>query len=647
MRRADTPTTTVRRGPTPLRGRAALVLLALGVLVAAADPALAGSLELEPVAGDLITPTLVTSARDGSNRLFVVEQHGIVKVLKPGAGAPAVFLDMRDKVVTGAQQGLTGLAFHPQHASNRKLYVHYTRRIDNATVIAEFRASPTNPDVADPTSEHVLLEVVEPLPSLASGGLAFGPDGYLYIGIGNAGEGGDPSNSAQALHRLVGKMLRIDIDQSYNGLPYAVPPTNPFYGTIPGRDEIYAYGLRNPWRFSFDRLTGELYAGDVGENSREEIDRITSGGNYGWRIREGTICSGLDPAHCDEPGFIGPIVDYAHTQGRCAVMGGHVYRGTRGTLPSGTYVFGDFCSGEIFALDGAGMRVLLTTSLVISSFGEDESGELYVVDWLGAVYRLTASEAPRSGLLASILPGSRSVQVGATATAFATMIWTGQGQATGCKITLLTSFLTGTFMYQTTSPATNQLVGTPNTPATIESGGSQTFLIAFTPSGSFDARELLLGFQCDGVAPAPVVPALHTLLLSAANAPTPDIVAMVATEKQDGIVTMPAGGFGAFAVATTNLGLGAPIRVSTDTGGAALPIEVILCPTEPTLGGCNASPTATVTLPIASGATPTFAVFVRATGSVPFDPTNHRLNVRFSDIAGVTRGLTSVAIRTP
>jgi glucose/arabinose dehydrogenase len=337
--------------------------------------AAAPEIQLHPVVSSLTSPLLVTSAGDGSDRLFIVEQAGLIKVLEPGATTPAVFLDLSAKVMTGDQQGLLALAFHPQYSSNRRFFVDYTRASDSATVVAEYRVSATDANVADP-AETILLVIPEPLPNVTGGTLAFGPDGFLYIGVGIAGVDNDPANTAQDLNGLLGKILRIDVDHPAGGLPYSSPPDNPFVGATAGRDEIFAYGLRNPWRFSFDRLTGDLFAGDVGNRLREEVNRITRSGNYGWRVREGLICSGNDPLSCDAPGFVPPLADYEHTGGRCAVIGGHVYRGTRGSLPAGSYVFGDFCSGEIFVLQDGAMRLLLATSLIISSFGEDQAGEL-------------------------------------------------------------------------------------------------------------------------------------------------------------------------------------------------------------------------------------------------------------------------------
>jgi hypothetical protein len=269
------------------------------------------------------------------------------------------------------------------------------------------------------------------------------------------------------------------------------------------------------------------------------------------------------------------------------------------------------------------------------------------VDWLGTVYRIHATtDAAALGLVAAVLPGTRSVRVGAAATVFATMIWTGPGTATDCEITPLTP-VPGDFMYQTTAPGNNHPTGSPNTPVSIASGASQTFLIAFTPTAPFDARELLLGFRCANAPAAAVIPGLDTLLLSATIQPVADIVALAATAGNDGIVNVPGtGGAGAFAVATTNLGAETLITVSVDTGAAELPVTASICRTGGPLGMCVGTLAPSVTLEIGRAATPTFTVVVTATGPVAFDPTYHRVHVRFKDGAGVTRGLTSVAIRT-
>jgi glucose/arabinose dehydrogenase len=353
-----------------------------------------GAIQLNPVVtSGLSNPVFVTHAGDGSNRLFIVEQGGIVKVLQPGASAPTNFLDIHTKVVAGGEQGLLGLAFHPQYAGNGRFFVYYTRAGDGTLVIAEYGVS-ADRNVAL-TAETVLLTIPHPTNTNHNGGmLAFGSDGFLYAGVGDGGSANDPPNNAQNLNVLLGKILRIDVNPpAGSGVPYLSPTTNPFYGPTPGLDEIFAYGLRNPWRFSFDRATHQQWVGDVGQGAREEVDTpIVSGGNYGWRVFEGFACTNNDPALCASPqNYIFPIFDYAHTLGRCSITGGYVYRGSGGALPVGTYVYGDFCSGEIFGWDGSSQSVLLDTALNISSFGEDQAGELYVVGLGGTVHKIVAS----------------------------------------------------------------------------------------------------------------------------------------------------------------------------------------------------------------------------------------------------------------
>ena len=347
----------------------------------------AAQIQLSPVVSGLSSPVFVGNAGDGSDRLFIVEQGGIIKVLQPGSSTPAVFLNITTSVLSGGERGLLGLAFHPQYSTNRRFFVFYTQQTDGALVIADYFASATNPNVAVAT-ERRILTIPHSFAGNHNGGMiAFGGDGYLYIGVGDGGGGNDPQNNAQNTGNLLGKILRIDI----NAFPYTSPPGNPFLGSHPGRDEIYAYGMRNPWRFSFDRLNDQMWVGDVGQGAREEVDTpIVSGGNYGWRVFEGTLCNpNTDPQLCGNPGYIPPLFDYEHTGGRCSLTGGYVYRGSAGALTQGTYAYGDFCSGEIFAWDGNNQSVLLTTPFSISSFGEDESGELYVVDLGGTISKIT------------------------------------------------------------------------------------------------------------------------------------------------------------------------------------------------------------------------------------------------------------------
>lgn len=352
----------------------------------------AQTVQLQPVISGLSQPVFLTHANDGSGRLFILELPGIITILHPDRSTTP-FLDIRSKVRCCGERGLLGLAFHSRFRETGRFFVNYTRVPDGATVVAEYRVSGTDANQAD-TAERVLLTIPQPFENHNGGMIAFGPDGYLYIGMGDGGSGNDPQNRAQNVNDLLGKMLRIDIDRTSPGLPYANPETNPFFGPTPGADEIYAVGFRNPWRFSFDRVTGQLLAGDVGQNAREEIDLVVRGGNYGWRVFEGNRCTNLDPARCDPAAFVGPITEYINGQGGgCSVTGGYVYRGLRQTLPQGAYVYGDFCTGVIYVLKAGVPSVLMDTALSISSFGEDESGEIYVVNLSGQIFRLAGPAA--------------------------------------------------------------------------------------------------------------------------------------------------------------------------------------------------------------------------------------------------------------
>jgi glucose/arabinose dehydrogenase len=342
--------------------------------------------QLTTVASGLSAPLFVGHAGDGSNRLFIVEQAGVIKVLAPGSSTPSVFLDIRSRVNCCGERGLLGLAFHPQYPTNGRFFVFYTRG-DGALTIAEYSVS-ANPNVAN-TAEALLLTIPHADFGNHNGGMiAFAPDGYLYIGTGDGGGGNDPFQAGQDTNTLLGKILRINV--STPGA-YSNPADNPFVNA-PGLDEIFAFGLRNPWRFSFDRITGQMWVGDVGQNAREEVNTpIVRGGNYGWRIFEGFQCTGLGPPACNAAAYLPPVIDYAHSAGRCSITGGYVYRGTVGALPNGTYVYGDLCTGEIFTWNGTAQSLLFDTPMSISSFGEDEQGELYVVNHSGTVSRFAAS----------------------------------------------------------------------------------------------------------------------------------------------------------------------------------------------------------------------------------------------------------------
>ena len=347
------------------------------------------------VATGFESPVDIQFPPDDSGRMFVVEQPGRIRVAAASGLATAPFLDITDRVNSrGNEQGLLGLAFHPWFAENSVFFVNYTDN-GNHNVIARFRRS-GDPNFADPSSETVLVSIDDPFPNHNGGVLAFGPDGYLYAGMGDGGSGGDPLGSGQNTGSLLGKILRLDVD---GGEPYAIPRDNPF-APSGGRPEVWAYGLRNPWRMSFDPSTGDLYIGDVGQGTWEEVDLLPAGApggaNFGWNYREGAHAfAGSAPAATR---FIDPISEYNHSEGGCSITGGYVYRGR---MPewNGIYLYGDFCTGKLWGLlrrQGANLGAPWETDLLyetessITTFGQDTEGEVYLADRSGAVYRLEA-----------------------------------------------------------------------------------------------------------------------------------------------------------------------------------------------------------------------------------------------------------------
>ena len=378
---------------------ASLLLSLILVLPAAAAPG--NFVQLIPVTSGLSAPIGIVNAGDGSNRLFIVEQCGQIRIWNGSAMLSTPFLNLgstgTNRIVCGGERGLLGLAFHPGYESNGLFYVYYTRLDDPATtadetgdiVVARYQVS-ANPNVAS-TVETPLLTIDHPAGNHNGGQIAFGPDGYLYIATGDGGGGGDPDENGQNINSLLGKILRIDVN---SGAPYAIPAGNPFAGATPGRDEIWAYGLRNPWRFSFDRLTGDHYIGDVGQNSWEEIDvqaAGTPGGrNYGWDVLEGKHCfEDVPTGSCTSflsGGSVLPVLEYDHSLG-CSVTGGFVFR----NLPShsfyGNYLYSDVCSGRIWRAFSSGgtwtSQQLFDTAFGVSSFGESESGRIYFADLNG------------------------------------------------------------------------------------------------------------------------------------------------------------------------------------------------------------------------------------------------------------------------
>jgi glucose/arabinose dehydrogenase len=359
----------------------------------------AGSIRVERVFPNLSFEdmTNLVEPDDSIGQMFISEQKGIIQSFEAGRPEQGshVFLDITDRVNRGGnEEGLLGLAFDPDYQGNGYFYVYYSAAGPRRSVVSRFSRDPANPGAADPRSEVVVMEIAQPYANHNGGQLAFGPDGYLYIGLGDGGGGGDPQGNGQNLGTLLGKVLRIDVRGLTAAGAYKIPADNPFVDTAGARAEIWACGLRNPWRFSFDVDTGLLWAGDVGQDKWEEIDIITGGANYGWNIMEGNHC--YSPASgCDRLGLILPIVEYDHSQG-CSVTGGYVYRGNKIPDLQGRYIYGDFCTGKIWVLDYQGTtlignELLVDSGLSITSFGVDPAGNLYILSRDGGVYTLVQS----------------------------------------------------------------------------------------------------------------------------------------------------------------------------------------------------------------------------------------------------------------
>lgn len=421
---------------------------------ASSPPSGLAAIQLTPLPGGVSSPVDVTHAGDGSGRLFVIEQAGYIRIFKNGAYLGTPFLDVSALVSCCGEQGLLSLAFHPSYESNGYFYIYYTDNIGNPgdITVTRYQVS-ADPDVADPASAQILLVIPHPTNDNHNGGqLAFSPiDGYLYVSTGDGGAGGDPPNNAQNLNVLLGKMLRLDVDGTgtipcgqSTPAPYAIPPTNPFVG-VAGCDELWAYGLRNPWRYQFDRATGDLLIGDVGQNLYEEIDfqpATSAGGeNYGWRLMEGFHCYN-PPTNCNDGTLILPILEQTHNPGGwCSLIGGFRYRGAAIPALNGTYLYGDLCLGQIWGATESGGtwsgQSMLNAGLTISSFGEDEAGEVYVADLGGTIYRIDGVPSPIPTLLGllptAVIAGDPDFALAVTGSEFvfgSTVRWNGADRPT-------------------------------------------------------------------------------------------------------------------------------------------------------------------------------------------------------------------------
>ena len=367
--------------------------------------------------------TDIQNAGDGSGRLFLVQQNGVIRAMRNGALLTTPFLDIRGKTRADGERGLLGLAFPPGFDGKQRFYVDYTD-LNGDTVIAQYRVSP-NSDVADAASELVLLKIAQPFANHNGGQVRFGPDGYLYIAMGDGGSAGDPMRNGQNLGVLLGKLLRIDVESSPGQV--RIPADNPFVNTAGARGEVWAYGLRNPWRFSFDRATSDLWIADVGQDTYEEVDfqpaASRGGENYGWNLMEGLHCY---QAGCQMQGLTRPVAEYTHAAGGCSVSGGFVYRGRVSPGLRGIYLYGDYCSGRIWGVERQGNgwanRELLASGFTITTFGEDEAGEVYVANaGNGSVHHIEGSRAPRLTAAGVVNAASFAggMVAGSLATAFA------------------------------------------------------------------------------------------------------------------------------------------------------------------------------------------------------------------------------------
>ncbi len=354
-------------------------------------------IKVEPVFQNLRFENLTNLVQpdDQHDLIFVTEQSGLIHAFRNSddVDTSTIFLDIRNRVSTNHnEEGLLGIAFDPLYADNGQFYLYYSASLPRRSIVSRFNAEPDNYMRADPTSEVIILEIPQPFGNHNGGQLAFGPDGYLYIGVGDGGSGGDPLSHGQNLATMLGAILRIRVDGTSHDTPYLIPKDNPFLDIEHAQGEIWAHGLRNPWRFSFDEKTGQLWLGDVGQSKSEEINLIDKGGNYGWAEMEGSTCY---PAQneCTKADFHAPITEYGRSEG-CTIIGGFVYRGAQIADLKGYYVYSDYCSGKIWAIKyesgHAGYKHLLyETNLSVTSFGQDRQNGLYVLSRNSGIYRLT------------------------------------------------------------------------------------------------------------------------------------------------------------------------------------------------------------------------------------------------------------------
>jgi glucose/arabinose dehydrogenase len=640
-----------------------LVVPPNGTAQTVTDPAV----QVTEVVGGLSQPTAMAFIGPG-DILVLQKSDGRVRRVINGMLQPGQVLDVA--VDSASERGLLGLAIHPNFPTSPFVYLYYTESSTGSDTSGSpaplgnrvYRYTWNGSTLVGP---QLILDLpVTPGPNHNGGAMTFGPDDKLYVVIGELNRNGQLQNfSGAAAPDDTGVIFRINDDGS-------APSDNPFFNQGGNLAKYFAYGIRNSFGLAFDPVTGKLWDTENGPANYDEINLVEPGFNSGWmrimgpssRDAQGTsdlvVFSG---SHYADPTFswfstVGPTgiifmngaslgVDYQNNAFVGDINNGNLYRFRLNPTRDG-FVFTNPNLGDLVADNNTELQELIlgTGFSGITDLKIGPDGLLYVLSFsLGKIFVI--SRLPPS-LVAAVLPSSRSVQVGTTATAFATIINAGSVTATACRISLLTS-LPATFSYQTTNPATNQVIGAPNTPVNITAGAAQSYVFALTPSAPIAPTDVQLSFDCTNTDPAPINTGLNTLLLSASTTPVPDIVALAVTPTNDGIVNILAtNGTGALAVATVNVGATGTITASADTGSATLPVNISLCQTNPATGQCISGIGSTMTTTINANATPTFGIFVQGSGNVPFDPAANRIFVRFKDGGDVTRGSTSVAART-
>src|SRR5262245_56810312 len=627
------------------------------------DPAL----QLREVASGLNQPTAM--AFIGLRDILVLQKaNGQVRRVINGIVQPDPVLDVA--VYSASERGLLGIAIHPNFPTSPFVYLYYTES-SNGNDTSDSHGPFANRlylytwNGSILVAPQLILDLpVTPGPNRNGGTMTFGRDGKLYVVIGELNRTGQLQNfSGAAAPDDTGVILRINDDGS-------VPSDNPFFSQGGNLPKYFAYGILNSFGLAFDPVTGKLWDTENGLATYDEVNLVEPGFNSGWmrimgpssRDAQGTsdlvFFSG---SHYADPKFswfstVAPTgivftnganlgADYQNNVFVGDINNGNLYRFRLNPTRDG-FIFTNPNLGDLVADNTAELQELIwgTGFAGITDLKIGPDALLYVLSFsLGKIFVI--SPFP-SSLAAAVLPGSRSVQVGTTATAFATIINAGSVTGTSCGPSLLTS-LPATFNYQTTNPATNQITGSPNTPVNIPAGVPQSYVIGLTPSAPIAPTDVKFSFDCTNTDPASVIPGIDTLFFSASNTSVPDIVALTATITNDGIVNLPGtSGTGAFAVATVNVGATGNITASADTGGGSIPVNVFVCQTNPGTGDCLASPTNAVTTTINANATPTFGIFVQGAGNVAFDPAANRVFVRFKDGGAVIRGSTSVAVRT-